>query len=192
MWPLAPQGYGFCGAGPRSVVGRPSLRRRRGVLLPPLAGAHATPRPPLPMLSFPSFYTTDFDEVDEIFNLEKNPDLPMEELTAMLEEFRRCEGLTSSLPRAPEQPWSSRGTWSSCQRVQAADAAGQPVRAQPAAADVLRGGGSRRAVDRPARRRSQRLTSRTCSSPPCLCPLPPPPPPQRLQPEALCAQRGLC
>lgn len=37
----------------------------------------------------PRFYTTDFDEVDEIFNLEKNPDLPMEELTAMLEEFRR-------------------------------------------------------------------------------------------------------
>ncbi|KAL4448635.1 hypothetical protein ABPG75_005854 [Micractinium tetrahymenae] len=37
----------------------------------------------------PRFYTTDFDEVDEIFNLEKNPNLPMEELTAMLEEFRR-------------------------------------------------------------------------------------------------------
>jgi magnesium-protoporphyrin IX monomethyl ester (oxidative) cyclase len=37
----------------------------------------------------PRFYTTDFDETDEIFNLEKNPNLPMEELTAMLEEFRR-------------------------------------------------------------------------------------------------------
>ncbi|EFN56109.1 hypothetical protein CHLNCDRAFT_48731 [Chlorella variabilis] len=37
----------------------------------------------------PRFYTTDFDEVDDIFNLEKNPNLPMEELTAMLEEFRK-------------------------------------------------------------------------------------------------------
>lgn len=37
----------------------------------------------------PRFYTTDFDEVDEIFNLKKNPNLPMEELDAMLEEFRK-------------------------------------------------------------------------------------------------------
>ncbi|KAL4425300.1 hypothetical protein ABPG75_009316 [Micractinium tetrahymenae] len=37
----------------------------------------------------PRFYTTDFDEVDEMFSLERNPDLPMEELTAMLAEMRR-------------------------------------------------------------------------------------------------------
>ena len=35
------------------------------------------------------FYTTDFDMMDEMFNLERNPDLPMEELTAMLGEFRK-------------------------------------------------------------------------------------------------------
>ena len=37
----------------------------------------------------PRFYTTNFDEMDEIFSLEKNPNLPMEELTAILEEFRK-------------------------------------------------------------------------------------------------------
>lgn len=36
-----------------------------------------------------SFYTTDFDEMEELFSLEKNPNLPMEELEAMLAEFRR-------------------------------------------------------------------------------------------------------
>ena len=30
--------------------------------------------------------------MDEIFSLEKNPNLPMEELTAMLEELRRWVG----------------------------------------------------------------------------------------------------
>lgn len=61
--------------------GRP--RRRRAAVA---ACAHAPPLPPAPA---PSFYTTDFDEVDEIFNLKKNPNLPMEELDAMLEEFRK-------------------------------------------------------------------------------------------------------
>eukprot|EP00798_Chlamydomonas_sp_ICE-L_P001364 gene1364-32727_t len=37
----------------------------------------------------PRFYTTDFAEMEEMFSLEKNPDLPMEELTACLKEFQR-------------------------------------------------------------------------------------------------------
>jgi magnesium-protoporphyrin IX monomethyl ester (oxidative) cyclase len=36
----------------------------------------------------PRFYTTDFDEMEELFSLEKNPDLEMEEFEAMLREFR--------------------------------------------------------------------------------------------------------
>jgi magnesium-protoporphyrin IX monomethyl ester (oxidative) cyclase len=36
----------------------------------------------------PRFYTTDFDEMEEMFSLEKNPNLPMEELDAMLKEFK--------------------------------------------------------------------------------------------------------
>lgn len=36
----------------------------------------------------PRFYTTDFDEMEEMFSLEKNPNLPMEELEAMLKEFK--------------------------------------------------------------------------------------------------------
>lgn len=37
----------------------------------------------------PRFYTTDFDEMADLFDLNKNPNLPMEELEAMLNEFRR-------------------------------------------------------------------------------------------------------
>ena len=55
---------------------------------PPAAAALRAHRPPSPPPA-PSFYTTDFDEVDDIFNLKKNPNLPMEELDAMLEEFRK-------------------------------------------------------------------------------------------------------
>eukprot|EP00877_Chromochloris_zofingiensis_P010397 jgi/Chrzof1/5610/Cz16g08310.t1_CRD1[v5.2] len=36
----------------------------------------------------PRFYTTDFDEMDQLFNMELNPNLPMEELEAMCTEFR--------------------------------------------------------------------------------------------------------
>ncbi|KAK9907485.1 hypothetical protein WJX75_004491 [Coccomyxa subellipsoidea] len=36
----------------------------------------------------PRFYTTDFDEMEELFSLEKNPDLEMDEFDAMLSEFR--------------------------------------------------------------------------------------------------------
>lgn len=36
----------------------------------------------------PRFYTTDFDEMEEMFSLKKNPNLPMEELEAMLKEFK--------------------------------------------------------------------------------------------------------
>ncbi|KAK9837644.1 hypothetical protein WJX74_002026 [Apatococcus lobatus] len=35
----------------------------------------------------PRFYTTDFDQMEEMFNLEKNPTLPMDEFEAMLSEF---------------------------------------------------------------------------------------------------------
>lgn len=38
------------------------------------------------------FYTTDFDEMEEMFDLKKNPDLNMlgvEQLLASLEEFRK-------------------------------------------------------------------------------------------------------
>ena len=35
----------------------------------------------------PRFYTTDFDQMEEMFNLEKNPSLPMDEFEAMLSEF---------------------------------------------------------------------------------------------------------
>ena len=35
------------------------------------------------------FYTTDFDEMADLFDLNKNPDLRMDELEAMLNEFRR-------------------------------------------------------------------------------------------------------
>ncbi len=61
-----------------------------------VAGCGRPPPPPAlrsppcrPSVCPRSFYTTDFDEVDEIFNLKKNPNLPMEELDAMLEEFRK-------------------------------------------------------------------------------------------------------
>lgn len=37
----------------------------------------------------PRFYTTDFDEMADLFDLEKNPNLRMDELEAMLAEFRR-------------------------------------------------------------------------------------------------------
>jgi magnesium-protoporphyrin IX monomethyl ester (oxidative) cyclase len=37
----------------------------------------------------PRFYTTDFDEMADLFDLEKNPNLRMDELEAMLNEFRR-------------------------------------------------------------------------------------------------------
>lgn len=36
----------------------------------------------------PRFYTTDFDEMEELFSLEKNPNLEMEEFDAMLSEFK--------------------------------------------------------------------------------------------------------
>lgn len=36
----------------------------------------------------PRFYTTDFDEMEELFSLEKNPNLEMDEFDAMLREFR--------------------------------------------------------------------------------------------------------
>ena len=35
----------------------------------------------------PRFYTTDFDQMEEMFNLERNPNLPMQEFEAMLSEF---------------------------------------------------------------------------------------------------------
>jgi len=38
---------------------------------------------------FYSFYTTDFDEMSDMFDLKKNPNLNMEELDSMLNEFRR-------------------------------------------------------------------------------------------------------
>jgi magnesium-protoporphyrin IX monomethyl ester (oxidative) cyclase len=37
----------------------------------------------------PRFYTTDFDEMEQLFSLELNPNLPMEEFEAMLAEFRQ-------------------------------------------------------------------------------------------------------
>eukprot|EP00889_Picochlorum_renovo_P006608 jgi/Picre1/33638/NNA_001118.t1 len=37
----------------------------------------------------PRFYTTDFDEMADLFDLDKNPNLRMDELEAMLNEFRR-------------------------------------------------------------------------------------------------------
>lgn len=36
----------------------------------------------------PRFYTTDFDEMEELFSLSKNPNLPMEEFEALAQEFR--------------------------------------------------------------------------------------------------------
>ena len=36
----------------------------------------------------PRFYTTDFDEMEELFSLEKNPNLNMDEFDAMLSEFK--------------------------------------------------------------------------------------------------------
>jgi hypothetical protein len=36
----------------------------------------------------PRFYTTDFDEMEELFSLERNPGLPMDEFEAMLSEFK--------------------------------------------------------------------------------------------------------
>ena len=43
--------------------------------------------PSLPL--FLRSYTTDFDEMEELFSLEKNPNLKMDELEAMLAEFRQ-------------------------------------------------------------------------------------------------------
>eukprot|EP01024_Parvocaulis_polyphysoides_P025910 TRINITY_DN2356_c1_g1_i1.p1 TRINITY_DN2356_c1_g1~~TRINITY_DN2356_c1_g1_i1.p1 ORF type:complete len:401 (-),score=57.00 TRINITY_DN2356_c1_g1_i1:233-1435(-) len=37
----------------------------------------------------PRFYTTDFDEMEQLFSLEYNPDLPMDELEAIAAEFRK-------------------------------------------------------------------------------------------------------
>ena len=68
------------GGGTCACVAAPCLAPQRR--LPSSLAPHANPSHPC------SFYTTDFDETDEIFNLEKNPNLPMEELTAMLEELR--------------------------------------------------------------------------------------------------------
>ena len=36
----------------------------------------------------PRFYTTDFDEMEQLFSMELNPNLDTEELEAMLKEFR--------------------------------------------------------------------------------------------------------
>jgi len=36
----------------------------------------------------PRFYTTDFDEMEELFSLARNPGLPMDEFEAMLSEFK--------------------------------------------------------------------------------------------------------
>jgi len=46
-------------------------------------------RLPRSCLSHTHSYTTDFDEMEQLFSLEKNPDLQMEELEAMLSEFRQ-------------------------------------------------------------------------------------------------------
>ncbi len=35
------------------------------------------------------FYTTDFDEMERMFSLKDNPDLPMAELECMLAEFKQ-------------------------------------------------------------------------------------------------------
>jgi magnesium-protoporphyrin IX monomethyl ester (oxidative) cyclase len=37
----------------------------------------------------PRFYTTDFDEMEQLFSMEMNPNLDLEELEAMLREFRQ-------------------------------------------------------------------------------------------------------
>lgn len=37
----------------------------------------------------PRFYTTDFDEMEQLFSLEKNPDLNMAEIDAVLAEFKQ-------------------------------------------------------------------------------------------------------
>ena len=79
-----PDAARVCGRGGRGVVGTPRRRRR-----PAFCRAAPLTSPPLPPLQSSRFYTTDFDEVDAIFNLESNPNLPMEELEAMLEEFRK-------------------------------------------------------------------------------------------------------
>lgn len=42
-----------------------------------------------PYSSLARSYTTDFDEMEQLFSLEKNPDLNMEELEAMLSEFKQ-------------------------------------------------------------------------------------------------------
>ena len=37
----------------------------------------------------PRFYTTDFDEMEQLFSKEINPNLDEDELVAILQEFRR-------------------------------------------------------------------------------------------------------
>lgn len=46
---------------------------------------HTHPLPPTHTRS----YTTDFDEMEQLFSLDLNPDLQMEELEAMLAEFKQ-------------------------------------------------------------------------------------------------------
>ena len=72
-------------------AGSPAARCARADW-PPRA-PHITPAVPPVRLSF---YTTDFEAMDDMFSLEKNPGLPMEELTAVLQELRRCACLGGS------------------------------------------------------------------------------------------------
>jgi hypothetical protein len=65
-----------------SASGRPAAAAAAGSGLPIRQLTHSS-------IICHRFYTTDFDEMDEIFNLEKNPNLPMAELEAMLSEFRK-------------------------------------------------------------------------------------------------------
>lgn len=51
------------------------------------AGACALQQASADTVLTPRFYTTDFDQMEEMFNLEKNPSLPMDEFEAMLSEF---------------------------------------------------------------------------------------------------------
>ena len=61
-----------------------------------------TPHPPQAAdesVLTPRFYTTDFDEMEQLFSLELNPNLPMEEL-----EVRSVATLTRCADAAPFRP----------------------------------------------------------------------------------------
>lgn len=81
----------------RAAIARPSVSRRSvrvNASASTEAGGFKTMREGVKVAGdetvlTPRFYTTDFDEMEQLFSLEKNPDLNMAEIDAVLAEFKQ-------------------------------------------------------------------------------------------------------